>query len=104
MSSEDGMVQDEITCEYERNYVGEMGRRLGKRSKKQKYNLKERHFDKSKSALHACEEGQKSGWTRASILRSQPIATYSKYKWLTCYFPAILLLTPVWRYPLFGSL
>jgi hypothetical protein len=54
------MVQGEITCECGRNYTGEMGRRLGKRSKKQKYNLKEQHFDKSKSVLHVCEEGHES--------------------------------------------
>ena len=36
LSNEDGMVQGEITCEYRRNYTREMGKRLGKRSKKQK--------------------------------------------------------------------
>jgi hypothetical protein len=101
-SSEDGLAQGEITCECGRNYIGEIGRRLGKRSKKKKYNLKEQHFDESKSVLHACEEGHKSDWTRTSNVRFQPSATYSKYKWLTCYVPAILLVTPVWRYLLFG--
>jgi len=104
LSSEGGMVQGEITCKCGRNYTDEMGRRLGKRSKKQKYTLKEQHFDKSKSVLHAREDGHKSDWTRASILRPEPSATYSKYKWLTCYAPAILLVAPVWRYLLFGSL
>jgi hypothetical protein len=75
LSSEDGMVQGEITCECGGNYIGEMGRRLGKRSKKQKYNLKEQHFDKSKFVLHACEGGHKSGWTWASIVRSELSAT-----------------------------
>ena len=98
------MVQGEITCECGRNNTGEMGRRLCKRSKKQKYNLKEQQFDKSKSVLHACEEGHKSDWTRASILRFEPNATYSRYKWLRCYVLAILLVTPVWRFLLFGSL
>jgi hypothetical protein len=30
------------------------------KGQRKKYNLKEQHFDKSKSVLHACEEGPKS--------------------------------------------
>jgi hypothetical protein len=98
------MAQGEIACESGRNYIGEMGRRLGIRSKKQKYNLKEQHSDKSKSVLHSCEGGHNSDWTQASILLYEPNATYSKYKWLTCCVVATLLITPVWRSLLFGSL
>jgi hypothetical protein len=60
------MEQGEITCEFGRTYIAEMGRRQSTRSNKQKYNLKEWHSEKSKSALHACKEAYKFDWTRAT--------------------------------------
>jgi hypothetical protein len=42
--------------------------------------LKEGHFDKSKLALHAFEEGQKIDWTQAPILQFKPHRAFWKYK------------------------
>jgi len=51
-----------------REYIGETGRTLGVRIREHKYNLRQWHFDKSKLASHAFEEGQKFDWTRVCIL------------------------------------
>jgi hypothetical protein len=46
-----------------------MERLLGVKLKKHKYNLKEGHFEKSKLALHAFEEGHKIDWAQNPILQ-----------------------------------
>lgn len=63
-----------------RVYVSEMGRPLSMKLRKYKYNLKEGHFDKSKLALHAFEEGHKINWTQALILQFEPHHAFWKYK------------------------
>ena len=50
-----------------REYIGETGRTMGVRIRVHKYNWRQGHFDKSKLALHAFEEGQKFDWTHACI-------------------------------------
>jgi hypothetical protein len=53
--------------------------------------------------IPAAEPGIEPG-TSYSDHQATRLVTYSKYKWLTHYVPAILLVTPVRRYLLFGSI
>jgi hypothetical protein len=102
--SEDGMVHGEITCECGRNYIGEMGRRLGKRSKNQNIIWKNSTLT-SQNVYYTPAKKDTSLIGHGLVFHGlSPTLLTAKYKWLTCYVPAILLVTPVWRYLLFGSL
>ena len=59
---------NKIPCECGRERIGKTGRPLDVRIRERKYNLRQEHFDKSKLASHAFEEGQKFGWSHACIL------------------------------------
>jgi hypothetical protein len=58
-----------IKRECGRVYFGELGRPLGVKLRKHKYNLKDGHLDKLKVAIYAFEEGHKIDWTHAPILQ-----------------------------------
>ncbi|GFG33694.1 hypothetical protein Cfor_02438 [Coptotermes formosanus] len=69
-----------IACECGTEYIGKTGRPLNTRIRQHKYNLREGHFDKSKLASHAFEEGHKIDWINTIILQSQPNTIHRKYK------------------------
>lgn len=60
--------------------VSEMGRLLGVKLRKYECNLKEGHFDKSKLALPAFEDGHKIDWTQDPIQQIESHPAYWKYK------------------------
>jgi len=57
-----------------------MGRLLGVKLRKYKYNLKEGHLEESQLALHAFEEGHKIDWAQDPILQIEPHPAFLKYK------------------------
>ena len=80
----DTLIRSRCACKMQRECVrfnfSEMGRLWGVKLRKNKYNLKEGHFDVSKFALYAIEEGHKTDWTQDPILQIEPHSAFWQYK------------------------
>jgi hypothetical protein len=67
-------------CECGREYIGINSTPLNIRLREHFCNLKEVHFDESKLAKHASEEGYSFDWTNTITLQFEPNFIYMKYK------------------------
>jgi len=84
--------------------VSEMGRLLGVKLRKHKYNLKEGHFHKSKLALFAFEEGHKLIGHKILFWKLSPILCFGNImKRLRNFVPIIRLFSRVWKYLIYCS-
>jgi hypothetical protein len=69
-----------IPCECGRSYIGETGRPLAVQLREHRHNLQQALLEKSKSAQHAYEEGNRVGWDDARVLEIESNSRYRKYK------------------------